>query len=123
MMKKQKVLHAGTIVLILVFCFLAIGSGTKEKATVSAGLINQARQIEKDFVGVGIIFLNSEAKIAGNGNILSGSKITYEMVMKEVERLGGDDVLNLRIDEHKEKNGVVKYVATALVIKYVTKGE
>jgi len=121
-MKKQFFSHIGSVLLILLFCFLAIGSGTKEKATTHSGFINQAQQIEKDFISVGIIFVKSQAIIDQYGNVLSGSKITYEMLMKEVEKLGGDDIINLRIDEERNsKTKEVSYTATALAIKYIEK--
>lgn len=54
---------------------------------------------ENNFVTKGVFYLSSFVNYNANGNIIDGSKITYEMLMQEVKKLGGDDFINLRIDE------------------------
>ncbi len=89
----------------------------------------------RDFVVKGIIFVESRVTIDVNGE-RTGSEITNYMLMKEAQKLGADDVINVRIDE-KEESKVVDsydedvtfierdykktsyvYQATALAIKY-----
>ena len=53
----------------------------------------------KDFTTLGIIFAESSAVIDSDGHIREGSKITFDMLMKEAQKLGADDIINLRIDE------------------------
>ena len=53
----------------------------------------------KDFITKGIIFVTSSVKLNTAGNVIDGSKITFEMIMKEVQKLNADDFINLRIDE------------------------
>ena len=92
------------------------------------GNINNVAIAVKDFETRGIIFVRSAETIDGNGNH-TGSKITYEMLMLEAQKLGADDIINIKIDvnpvrEVIHENGfnvtrtVYNYTATALAIKY-----
>jgi len=94
-----------------------------------------------NFIIKGIIFLESKVTIDVNGD-RTGSEITNYMLMKEAEKLGADDIINIRIDEReeskvidtyeKENNNEIKFIkrkyrkityyyrATALAIKYTT---
>jgi hypothetical protein len=95
-----------------------------------AGSLNSARLAVKDYQSLGVIFVNSTETIDGNGNH-TGSKITYEMLMREAIKLGADDVINIKIDVNEiqevvlSANGGSKvmkttynYTANALAIKY-----
>ena len=53
----------------------------------------------KNFETRGVIFVTSSVTLDNNGNIIDGSTITFEMLMREVARLNADDFINLRIDE------------------------
>jgi hypothetical protein len=69
----------------------------------------------KDFVSKGIIFVTSSVKLNPNGNVIDGSTVTFEMLMKEVQKLGADDFINLRIDEvHtiSTSTGIIKKIVT-----------
>jgi uncharacterized protein YbjQ (UPF0145 family) len=93
------------------------------------GTTNNAGIVVKDYESLGIIFIKSTETIDSKGNH-SGSKITYEMLMKEAQKLNGDDVINIKIDVNQiEKRSTDKYgysstettynyTASALVIKY-----
>lgn len=92
----------------------------------------------RDFKVKGIVFVESKVNIDINGE-RTGSEITNYMLMKEAQKLGADDIINVRIDE-KEESKVVDtydtydsklkfkgrkykkrsyvYQATALAIKY-----
>jgi hypothetical protein len=93
-----------------------------------AGSINNAPLAVKDYQPLGIIFVQSTEIIDGNGNH-TGSKITYEMLMREAIKLGADDVINIKIDVNEVQEiipaaggDVVRitynYTANALAIKY-----
>jgi len=89
----------------------------------------------RDFEIKGMIFVESKVTIDVNGE-RNGSEITNYMLMKEAEKLGGDDVINVNIDEREESEVVDTYdmklkflkrkykkthyfyKATALAIKY-----
>ena len=89
----------------------------------------------RDFEIKGVIFVESKVTIDVNGE-RNGSEITNYMLMKEAQKLGGDDVVNIKIDEKEESEVVdgydsklkflkrkykkISYIyhATALAIKY-----
>ncbi|MCL2484624.1 MAG: hypothetical protein FWF00_01395 [Endomicrobia bacterium] len=99
---------------------------SKQQSYGSVSDVNNA--VVKDFEVKGIIFLKSTAieKVDIRGReVVKGSRITYEMLMKEAQNLGADDIMNLRIDEEvlPTKNKFdpikeIKYTATAIAIKY-----
>ena len=135
----------------VVFCFVFIGcrglpfvpSTTTEEITSTdvdkEGKVSSVGLREKDFVSVGMIFLNSSTAINSRGELVEGSEITFEMLMREAQKLGADDIVNLRIDKIKsaterrtttaggsagrstqtERLTITNYKATALAIKYV----
>ena len=70
----------------------------KEKISF-IGNVGEISIKEKDFVILGRIFLTSSAIIDENGFIIDGSPITYEMLWKEAQKLGADEIVNLKIDE------------------------
>lgn len=121
--------------------------GTVETKELTKEAIKDYEQIQKgwyadiipytlrDFEIKGIVFVESKVTIDVNGE-RTGSEITNYMLMKEAEKLGADDVINIKIDE-KEESEVVDsyntkqkflkrkykktsyiYQATALAIKY-----
>lgn len=94
------------------------------------GVSNNADIVTKDFISLGVIFVNSVEIIDGDGNH-TGSKITYEMLMREAVKLGADDVINIKIDVNQKEERQVSsnddtvitvvtysYTATGLAIKY-----
>jgi len=93
------------------------------------GSTNNAVLAVKDYETRGIIFVKSSEVVDGNGDH-TGSKITYEMLMTEAQKLDADDVINIKIDVN-QKEEIVKdkignqftrttynYTASALAIKY-----
>jgi len=89
------------------------------------GNSSNASIVIKDYETKGIIFVKSSETIDGNGNH-TGSKITYEMLLREAQKLGADDVINIRIDVNEilefdllgTPRTIYNYTATALAIKY-----
>ena len=79
-----------------------IFSGESDKYTI----INSEGQIRyvvvppmRDFSTLGLIFVESSAVFDSNGNIIEGSTITFDMLMREAHKLRADDIINLKIDE------------------------
>jgi len=124
----MKVFFAGIItLLIFVSCESAPSRNVNYNYPHSGGS-NNAQLAVKDYVTLGIIFVRSSEAFDGYGNH-TGSKITYAMIMQEAQKLGADDIINLRIDINQREdftpNGdrirtTYNYTATALAIKYTT---
>ena len=141
------------VVLAIAVCFFSGCATTqtpvvkKPKAEYQKDVIKKYEQIKegdyakvapyvlKDYVVKGIVFVESKVTIDVNGE-RTGSEITNFMLMKEAQKLGADDIINVKIDE-KEESKVVDgydkdakfidrkykktsylYQATALAIKY-----
>ena len=118
-------------VCVLGFCSCAtIDNPVIDYSYPSDGSTNNVKIAGKDFVSVGIIFVNSVETFDSEGNH-TGSKITYEMFMREAARLGADDVINLKFDVNKKEVKAksqntgfemvittYSYTGTGLAIKY-----
>ncbi|MCL2443724.1 MAG: hypothetical protein FWD13_09735 [Treponema sp.] len=102
------------VVLMVLFSFLSCVITPQPRSalvfsdTPSSGFILMAKdghvmQVNivpmKDFNVLGIIFVESSATVDSDGNIIEGSRITYEMLMREAQKLNADDIINLKIDE------------------------
>ena len=92
------------------------------------GNTNNAAIAVKDYTTLGTITVKSAEVIDGNGN-RTGSKITYEMLMREAQRLNADDIINVRIDVNEKLDFDLggnpirtthNYTATASAIRYTT---
>ena len=119
-------------VLVFSFIFVSCSSMNFASANLVSANLNKMKRTgnvsdvileTKDFITMGIIFVTSSVKIENN-EIISGSKITFEMLMKEAQKLGADDIVNLRVDEidtieDSTDTHTTTYKATALAIKYV----
>ena len=132
MKKRKKVIRHFVAVTVFVFCFM-FGSCATARIDHSYSLSGITQNINnlplKDFVPVGIVFVNSTEVIDSLGNH-TGSKITYEMFMREAARLQAHDVINIRIDvtrrvEQGQRVGgnvatvtTYIYTGTALAIRY-----
>ena len=69
----------------------------------------------RDYVIKGVIFVESKVTIDVNGE-RTGSEITNYMLMKEAQKLGADDIINVRIDEREESKVVDNYDKNAKFI-------
>lgn len=97
----------------------------------SGNVNNSAIVPVKDYETAGIIIVKSSEVIDSRGNH-TGSKITYEMLMLEAQKLNADDILNIRIDVNQIQEVLessfgttitrttYNYTATALAIRYTT---
>lgn len=85
--------------------------------------------VEKDFIIKDYVFVESTVTINSDGK-KEGSEITSDMLMREAQKLGADDVVNVKIDktenvefrEHfsgrSKKFQIIRYKAVGLAIKY-----
>jgi hypothetical protein len=122
-MSEKWVKHGIAVSVIALFVVLALGSGTTPPQPIVEGRIEgQVKQvvpIEKDFEFLDVFFITTTATFDSSGNLINGSYVTYELLMKEVQKLGGDDFTNLRIDRKIDPKAKVNtYTASALAIKY-----
>jgi len=122
----KRLLGIGIAVLLVLISCTSAPVPKVDYGYPNAGNANDSAIVVKDYITLGIIFVNSSELIDGNGNH-TGSKITYEMLMKEAQKLGADDVINIRIDVNEQVefnlNGlpfktIYNYTASALAIKY-----
>jgi hypothetical protein len=65
----------------------------------------------RDFTALGLVFAESTATFDSKGNIIEGSTFLNDMLMREAQKLGADDVLNLKVDEI-ENISVVEEIKT-----------
>jgi uncharacterized protein YbjQ (UPF0145 family) len=113
-------LAVALIPFVMASCAVTQSAGGMVKGTVQNAMI-----VKKDYDPLGIVFASSEEKIDARGN-RTGSKVTYEMIMREAQKLGADDIINYRVDvnrtvEYKlgaKANTTYEYTASALAIKY-----
>jgi len=115
------------IALLLIFVSCAY-IPTVDYSYPHIGSSNNASIVVKDYETLGIIFVKSSEMIDGNGNH-TGSRITYEMIMLEAQKLSADDVINIKIDVNQIVDFSItgepikttfNYTATALAIKYTS---
>jgi hypothetical protein len=123
MNKKLFLLAAAAVPFIFASC-----SGTVSLSVPLAGMTNIVPLPVKDFETRGIIFVKAQKKTDSKGNV-SGSEVTYQMLLLEAQKLGADDVVNVRMDENVTVTGsgagkvrTSDYTATALAIKYKRAG-
>jgi len=145
--KNRLVLHSAAIVAILFFAFLAISSGASTPAvvgstettasssqTTSRGVVhNMPEPEQKPFDALGLVFATSVTQFDENGAEASSQDGIVIMLLKEAQKIGGNDILNLRIDEKvtytrtQVKSGsstktiskkTITYTGSAMAIKY-----
>ena len=112
-------------------CNLFLISCATPRIVKSFGEVSQVPLEKKDFIAMGVIYVQSSATLDVNGMVINGSKVTFEMLLKEAEKIGADDIVNLRVDEIVTPPSYgsigyasrVTYKATALAIKYLAKNE
>ncbi|MCL2410993.1 MAG: hypothetical protein FWC97_05045 [Treponema sp.] len=135
---KKKWLSQGTKLLVFaMFAILCMACATSEPAALAPkaagitffreGQAFQARTVAvKDFVGLGLVFVETSATFDSNGRMIEGSEITFDMLMREAHKLGAHAIINIKIDEihhiNKTEDEIVTktivYKANALAIKY-----
>jgi len=120
--RKNEILHIVTIIALLIFIVLGIGSTAStpsvvdedsiETTNVSSIMIKEGKVFEvgvvpiKDFTTVGLIFVETSVTYDSNGRIIEGSEITFEMLMREAQKLSADAIINIKVDE------ITRYIET-----------
>ena len=118
------------LLVVLTVCFSFVNCGTSPTTrnlsvipvmSNSYIVINSEGQIMqvniapiKNFNTLGLIFVESTATLDSNGNIIEGSKITLDMLMREAHRLGADDIINLKIDEIQSFSTGMRTIPTSI---------
>jgi hypothetical protein len=119
MVKNRIALHIIAISSLLLFCFLAVGSGATTPAvttpavtqtgeetivsseTISKGLVHNMSDPEgKAYTTLGLVFASSETKYDEKGKEIASQEGIATMLLRKAHELGGDDILNLRVDEN-----------------------
>ena len=163
--KKMVRLHLVTIVVILVFAFLAIASScvtppppeevvTSSEETIESSVTQWEEgkvyhippPEEKSYETLGLVFATSVSKFDSEEKEISTQEGIVSMLLREAQKLGADDILNLRIDSNTtytqtttsdsvststssdSKSSVVTtktitYTGSALAIKYLNEEE
>lgn len=154
--KNRLVLHMAAILVTLVFGFMAVSSSATvpkkgavkqtdesgetliSSTTISKGRVNyMVPPHEKSYETLGLVFATSVTEFDENGYETSNQEGVTTMLLREAQKLGADDILNLRIDENtviiqiteetKSTSGTTKktllrrtvtYTGSALAIKY-----
>jgi hypothetical protein len=78
--------------------------------------------VTKDFETKGMIFVETLVKRGANG-----ATITYDLLLKEAQNLGGEAIVNVAIDKKETKtwflrwllNAETTWIGSALAIKYI----
>ena len=116
------------VVFVFVSCATPVSGPQRNFTYPQSGLVNNASLAVKDFEAVGLIFVTSTEVIEGANR--TGSRITYEMLMREAQNLGADDVINIRIDVNRREQSIrtagggtvtritYNFSANALAIRY-----
>ena len=125
----KKFLGLFVLIVSVGFAFSSCATPPVNYSYPQHGRTNNATLAIKDFEAVGIIFCKSTEVIDSSGTH-TGSKITYEMIMLEAQKLGASDVINIKIDVNQVetiardntgteiKKVTLNYTASALAIKY-----
>jgi len=141
--KNRLALHIAAVLAIMFFAFLAIGSAASTPSasssasdssqTISKGNVYQLEPDHKPFDALGLIWVTSVKKFDEKGMETYSEGGVVTLLLKEAQKLGGNDILNLRVDENitytkkdiKTDNGfrtvttkTITYTANALAIKY-----
>jgi hypothetical protein len=112
MKNKGRLPHIITVTAFVVFIILGVSCGTMQQAiqttdtksasieTTSQGNVyNMPPPAEKPFDTLGMVFATSVTKFDENGLEISSEEGVIIMLLREAQKLGGNDIYNLRIDE------------------------
>jgi len=144
MMNKKNLLHVIAVISLGGFILLGLSCGTMQRATQSAPTENTTASVETSTEGIvyhmpapdgkpydtlGMVFATSVTRFNENGLEISNEEGVLIMLLREAQKLGGNDILNLRIEESvvyeettlgmtKVAKKTVTYAGSALAIKY-----
>lgn len=112
-MKVKKLLWA---LLMIGFSFSQMGCVTRI-ADSSKGVVQNVQIAVKDFIVVGPIRYSIQIPVKNMGQ----NVVSYDRLLEAAYRLGGDDVINVRVDKSSKTDfGGTRttYIVNALAIKY-----
>jgi len=150
MCKNRLAPHLAAILGIVFFAFLAIGSTSSSPSvvsnpvggetvvsskTTSNGRVYNSKPSpeERQYDALGLVFATTTTKFDEKGREITSEEGVITMLLREAQKLGGNDIINLRTDENvvvtetKEKDGsnektvtrrTVTITGSALAIKY-----
>jgi len=144
MSKNRLALHFVAVLVVALFAFLAISStGSTPQVTASKvesseiksnGVVYHLPAPDiKPFDVLGLVFATSVTQFDEKGLEVSNQDGIVTMLLREAQKIGGNDIFNLRVDEkatytttqEKTSNGTktitkktVTYSGSALAIKY-----
>jgi len=147
--KNRLALHLAAIMAIVFFAFLAIGSTSSTPSvvtssegetvvsskTTSSGRVYSSKPSpeERQYDALGLVFATTTTKFDEKGREITSEEGVITMLLREAQKLGGNDIINLRTDENvvvtetKIKDGgnektvtrkTVTITGSALAIKY-----
>ena len=129
MIRKTILRHCIAVFAILFFGVLSLASSCSSTPWVSEtkGVVLDVPPYDKPFTSLGMIFVTSTITYDSYGKVLSSSteEGLLTMLLREAHALGGDNILNFRVDEYiiNERGGnnikIVKYTGSAMAIKYL----
>ncbi|MDR2376359.1 MAG: hypothetical protein LBD96_07975 [Treponema sp.] len=119
---------------VVVAVVVMAGCTSVDHTTSRVGWSSYADIAVKNFEAVGVVFLESQEVFEygpfGLSKSLKGSRIVWSDILAEAVNMGGDDIINVRIETTNQTERVkfidfftgytltYKYKATALAIKY-----
>jgi hypothetical protein len=121
-------LYTVKILSIALFAFHVIGCKTAPKpiiaenvnvftgsATVSTGAVYEIRPSPnmRPYEVLGLVFASMAIEIDGNKLEMSSQEGIITLLLREAHKLGGNDIINLRVDENN------KNIGSAIAIKYL----
>ncbi|MDR0302194.1 MAG: hypothetical protein LBI04_07790 [Treponema sp.] len=148
MCKNRLALHSVAVLSVLFFAFMAISSGAStpkavatdaeetivtSKTTSEGRVYNIPSPDKRPFDTLGLVFATSITKFDEKGQEVANQEGITTMLLREAQKLGGNDILNFRKDENvtyvqtkvkegaTEKTVITKNViitGSALAIKY-----
>jgi hypothetical protein len=143
--KNRLASHIAAVLAILFFAFLAISSTASTPKTVTENEISSkttsrgaVQNIEPDpaerpYETLGLVFATTVKKIDEKGKEVSDPESIVTVLLREAQKLGGNDIVNLRVDENvlvesasttsgsstkQVTTTTVTYTGSALAIKY-----
>ncbi|AEF86488.1 hypothetical protein TREPR_1318 [Treponema primitia ZAS-2] len=116
----KKLQNLGMLACVLAFTLVLPGCVSSLKDTYTGTAWNIGVPAAKDVKILGIVRYET---IVDRGN---GEKITYDALLREAEKLGGDGIVNIMIDVKRESSKLFTFIfsskdtwyGSALAIKY-----
>jgi len=127
MSKNRLALHSVAVLAIVVFVFLAISSAastpqaaskvsTEGGVTTSKGVVHQVSPEPKPYDALGLVFATTEIQYDDKGKEISSQQGIVMLLLKEAQKIGGNDIINLRVDETVSYSSTQEKTSTGTII-------